>query len=42
MIQNEKIGETDRIDIFDAAVFACVRMLENLEKKGKAKQWLGE
>ena len=42
MIQYEKIGETDRIDIFDAAVFACVRMLENLEKKGKAKQWLGE
>ncbi|MDE4542268.1 MULTISPECIES: terminase large subunit [unclassified Thermoanaerobacterium] len=43
MIQYEKIdgdGGTQRIDIFDAAVFACVRKLENLEKKTYAERWL--
>lgn len=43
MIQYEKIdgdGGTQRIDIFDAAVFACVRKLENLEKKSYAEKWL--
>lgn len=39
MIQYEKIGETDRIDIFDAAVFACVRMLEDIEKVKTAAGW---
>lgn len=39
MIQYEKIEETARIDVFDAAVFACVRMLENLEKAQSAKGW---
>lgn len=32
MIQYEKIGETDRIDIFDAGVFGTVRMLDDLEE----------
>jgi len=40
MIQYEKITEEHRIDIFDASVFACVRMLEDLEKATKAKRWL--
>lgn len=42
MIQYEKIQAEHRIDIFDASVFACVRYLENLEKKKKAATWWGE
>jgi len=40
MIQYDKVEETHRIDVFDAAVFACIRMLENLERSEKAKGWL--
>ncbi|CDV96362.1 phage terminase, large subunit [Desulfitobacterium hafniense] len=45
MIQYEKLdgdGGTQRIDIFDADVFAAIRMLENLEKSSKAKGWLDD
>ena len=38
----EKIGEKDRIDLFDASVFACIRMLKNAEKKKKARDWFGD
>ena len=42
MIQYEKIQPEHRIDVFDADVFACVRMLECLEKAGRAKSWFGD
>lgn len=43
MIQYEKVdgdGGTQRIDVFDAAVFACIRKLEDLEKATSANKWL--
>jgi phage terminase large subunit-like protein len=40
MIQYEKVLPTQRIDLFDASVFAAIRMLENMEKKSEASKWL--
>jgi phage terminase large subunit-like protein len=40
MIQYEKTEDEHRIDVFDAAVFAACRMLENLEKSSNAKKWM--
>ena len=42
MIQYEKIEPSHRIDIFDADVFATVRMLECLEKAGLLDSWFGK
>lgn len=39
MIQYEKVEDTMRIDIFDASVFAVVRMLEDMESKKKIDNW---
>lgn len=41
MIQYEKVQPEHRIDVFDADVFATVRMLEALEKSGRASSWFG-
>ena len=35
----EKIQPTDRIDLFDASIFACVQMIGQQEKERKAKSW---
>ncbi|UTG84526.1 terminase large subunit [Bacillus paranthracis] len=40
MIQYEKVKPEQRIDIFDASVFAAVRMLEDLGKKTGMDNWL--
>lgn len=40
MIQYDKIEDNRRIDIFDADVFATVRMLEDMEKSQRAADWL--
>ena len=42
MVMYSKIQAENRIDIFDASVFACVRYLENMERKQKGKKWWGE
>nr|DAG11676.1 MAG TPA: terminase large subunit [Caudoviricetes sp.] len=39
MIQYDKVQPEQRIDLFDASVFACVRKLENLERQSKAAKW---
>lgn len=42
MIQYEKVLPAQRIDIFDAAVFACIRYLENMEQRAQLRQWLNK
>lgn len=39
MIQYEKVRPTNRIDLFDASVFACIRYLESMERSKKARAW---
>ena len=41
-VQYEKIEPKLRIDLFDASVFACNRMIADGEKKRKAAAWFGE
>lgn len=41
-VQYEKIQPEHRIDLFDASVFACIRMMETATKRAKAKSWWGD
>ena len=41
MVQYEKVGQEQRIDIFDASVFGAVRMLEDMENKNNLNKWFG-
>lgn len=41
MVQYEKVNPTMRIDLFDASVFAVVRMCEDMEKRRRASGWWG-
>lgn len=41
MVSYEKIGNTDRIDLFDASVFACVRWIEAHTKAERIRNWWG-
>lgn len=42
MIQFEKVAPAQRIDLFDASVFACVRYLNEIERRNKTKGWWDE
>ena len=42
VVHFEKIQENLRIDVFDAAVFACSAFLNELEKSQKVKNWFGD
>ena len=41
-VQYEKILPELRIDLFDASVFACLRMIAASEKRKKARAWWGD
>lgn len=41
-VQYEKIQPEQRIDLFDASVFACIRMMDNMTNSQKAKRWFGD
>lgn len=42
MVMYDKLQPNLRIDVFDAAVFACCAYLEDLEQVQKEKNWFGE
>ena len=39
-IRYDKILDNQRIDVFDACVFSCMELLNNLERASTASQWL--
>ena len=41
-VQYEKVEQTQRIDLFDASVFACIRAIEDAAKSKAAQSWWGE
>ena len=42
MVQYEKVSPEQRIDLFDASVFGAVQLLENIERREKAREWWGK
>lgn len=40
-VQYEKVNPKQRIDLFDASVFACIRCLSDAEKQKKVGGWFG-
>lgn len=42
MVQYEKVSPEQRIDLFDASVFGAVQLLENMERREKAREWWGK
>ena len=41
-VQYEKVEQTQRIDLFDASVFACIRSIDDSAKSKAAQSWWGE
>lgn len=41
-VQYEKIEPTQRIDLFDASVFACIRAIDAESRNKKARSWWGD
>ena len=41
-VQYAKTEPTQRIDLFDASVFACIRCIQDAERSKAAKRWWGE
>lgn len=41
-VQYEKIQPEQRIDLFDASVFACIRCIQNGDRAKKGRSWWGE
>ena len=39
MVQYSKVAPEQRIDLFDASVFGAVQLLDNMEKREKAREW---
>lgn len=41
-VSYEKVEQTQRIDLFDASVFACIRSIEDTARNKAAQSWWGE
>ena len=41
-VQYEKVEQKQRIDLFDASVFACIRSIADAEKSKAAQSWWGD
>ena len=42
MVAYDKVQPEQRIDLFDASVFACIRALEAMERRKAGKDWWGK